>query len=1572
MRITLSKYITSFLCLSLLSVIYAQESVAVTTYTCQSGTTLNADGKTCEITYTATETSNPSASTFIVPPLVTELVVTATGSSGTSTTAASEGSVTNAYTGTIPGGKSARITAKLTTTPGYGFTVYVYKRTTMPNASIPTNYGTCKYVTTPAKAFAAGRGGGLARIGNIYSDIIAGGGGGAGCSSTAAGGAGGDAGLTSTSASAGGNATAGTSTGGAPGTDIAGGAGGTGTAGVQTINNGIKYGGGTPTNAYVPGGGGGGGYFGGGAGGASTGVTLPSSGGGGGSSRISNAILISESLVSGIDQASVYISYKLPIVPDAPGTPVVSANTGTPQSFNIAFTPPINSGSHPITSYTAILYIGGTATATKVIGASSPLKLALTSSPPSGTYTFRVFATSAAGDGPSSGDSNGIVVPFVSPATPPEAPTFTTISQTDSTTASVGFNLLTTAQLNGGTFSNYRVTAYLNGVATNISNTGTSSPISISGLTTGATYTFGITATTGAGTSPVTMSSAFTPSIPTLSGTPSAPTFTAANSPGNVTINFAAQSAPAGTSILSYTFTATPVGGGNPISMTVTPPFSSSYTLTGLAPGTSYSISYGATNQAGLGNQSTAATYTVPTPPSSPILTNVDLKFYSATGNVSFNKPSNDGGDTITAYTIYVYPSTGSSGSAANSSSTVETTTVTSTGAATYTKLVTLLHQVTGQTWYNYDSVTVTASNHYGESAPSNLLPLIPGQPGPVTVIGLGNSQITVSPNIPAASAYPDTMTISAYDQTASSASKLAFDYRKTTPAGPTPYQAEKDFGSPTHTYDPPSCIINLPATTCTISGLINNHNYNFIARAFNGSGGGIAGGWIATAVSPVDISSYAPTNVSASKVSGQNAATVSWSIPSYGAISSDTVTANIDTYTITAYSSTGETLVATTSSPSSYNFTGLTNGKSYTFSVKSHTNGFNSGGVTVNAGISAISNQSNSVLIADVPDVPAVPTVTYGGTVASLAFTTPSANGSAITSYIFEATPVGGGGALPTQTTTNLTSPYLFTGLSSTSSYTFKIKATNSIGSSAYSPSSSNPTSTLSVTPVDFSIIEGTATPLNFNKIFAVDGTQILPNTNNSNWSEPTCTSSYTSSSTSGTYPITCSGGNAGTLYSFSFIAGTLTVNAKTKVYVIPNSFTVSTGTPNIDFTKLYETTAQDTSTQVSPDSGNIGWVAPTCNISPAYDSSTTTAGTYDITCSGGNGGALYNLDFKYKGILKVNDSLTPPAAPSNLSISASGTSATLNFTAPSISGTPAYTSYTVTFTPIGGGTPITRTFNSPASSATISNLSSSSSYNVSLVANSSSGSSVPVYAALTTGSAGGGSGGAGSVVLPSAPIAPTNVIATPISKSGSNVVSVSFFSSATGGLQTIYRVTAYTNGVATNISNSGSSSPIIVTGLTPGVAYTFVVTATNIYGTSSLSNPSVTLVLDGQAQTSTGGKTTQEIPTKVGPSKMLKVFFNLNTSFVNAKSRVEIKKYVEFVKSHKGPYTIEVIGVVEPTPIQPFPVAQLSKARATSVAKLLKEAGLVGKYKIVGGGLTSFRGPKARYAQIVVTWAA
>ncbi|MBK8478757.1 MAG: fibronectin type III domain-containing protein [Opitutaceae bacterium] len=63
-----------------------------------------------------------------------------------------------------------------------------------------------------------------------------------------------------------------------------------------------------------------------------------------------------------------------------------------------------------------------------------------------------------------------------------------------------------------------------------------------------------------------------------------------------------------------------------------------------------------------------------------------------------------------------------------------------------------------------------------------------------------------------------------------------------------------------------------------------------------------------------------------------------------------------------------------------------------------------------------------------------------------------------------------------------------------------------------------------------------------------------------------------------------------------------------------------------------------------------------------------------------------------------------------------------------------------------------------------------------------------------------------------------------------------VSFTPPVNNGGDTItsYTVTAYLNGVATGITSTGTGSPLTITGLANGVAYTFVVTATNTIGTS------------------------------------------------------------------------------------------------------------------------------------------
>jgi hypothetical protein len=77
--------------------------------------------------------------------------------------------------------------------------------------------------------------------------------------------------------------------------------------------------------------------------------------------------------------------------------------------------------------------------------------------------------------------------------------------------------------------------------------------------------------------------------------------------------------------------------------------------------------------------------------------------------------------------------------------------------------------------------------------------------------------------------------------------------------------------------------------------------------------------------------------------------------------------------------------------------------------------------------------------------------------------------------------------------------------------------------------------------------------------------------------------------------------------------------------------------------------------------------------------------------------------------------------------------------------------------------------------------------------------------------------------------PAAPTNVTAT----AGNGQATVSFTAPVNSTGITGYTVTSYPG----NITATGTSSPIIVSGLTSGITYTFSVVATNAAGNSTAS---------------------------------------------------------------------------------------------------------------------------------------
>ena len=154
----------------------------------------------------------------------------------------------------------------------------------------------------------------------------------------------------------------------------------------------------------------------------------------------------------------------------------------------------------------------------------------------------------------------------------------------------------------------------------------------------------------------------------------------------------------------------------------------------------------------------------------------------------------------------------------------------------------------------------------------------------------------------------------------------------------------------------------------------------------------------------------------------------------------------------------------------------------------------------------------------------------------------------------------------------------------------------------------------------------------------------------------------------------------------------------------------------------------------------------------------------------------------------------------------------ATVTFTAPT-SKLPI-TSYTVTSSPGGF------TASGASSPLTVTGLASGTAYTFTVTATSAAGTS-------------SASSASNSITATTVPQAPTIGSAT----AGVQSASVPFTANATGGSAiTGYTVTSSPG----SLTGTGASSPITVSGLTAGTAYTFTVTATNANGTSAASSAS------------------------------------------------------------------------------------------------------------------------------------
>jgi hypothetical protein len=203
-----------------------------------------------------------------------------------------------------------------------------------------------------------------------------------------------------------------------------------------------------------------------------------------------------------------------PPPPAAPDAPVIGTAAAGNAQATVSFTPPATDGGAAITSYTVTAkdsknVANGGQTAT---GTGSPVTV--TGLTNGDVYTFTVTATNSVGTGPASSASNAVI-----PASAPGAPV---IGAATAGNAQATVNFLPPDSNGGASIASYTVTAtdHTNAARGGQTAAGTGSPVTVTGLTNGDSYTFAVTATNWAGTGPASSpSNAVTPEPP---GTPSA------------------------------------------------------------------------------------------------------------------------------------------------------------------------------------------------------------------------------------------------------------------------------------------------------------------------------------------------------------------------------------------------------------------------------------------------------------------------------------------------------------------------------------------------------------------------------------------------------------------------------------------------------------------------------------------------------------------------------------------------------------------------------------------------------------------------------------------------------------------------------------------------------------------------------------------------------------------------------------------------------------------------------------------------------------------------------------------
>lgn len=427
------------------------------------------------------------------------------------------------------------------------------------------------------------------------------------------------------------------------------------------------------------------------------------------------------------------------------------------------------------------------------------------------------------------------------------------------------------------------------------------------------------------------------------------------------------------------------------------------------------------------------------------------------------------------------------------------------------------------------------------------------------------------------------------------------------------------------------------------------------------------------------------PTGVSAT--GGVSDAIVTFAAPANGGSA-------ITGYTVTSNPAGGVDSNAGTTALT-HTITGLTNGTAYTFTVTAT----NSVGTSV---ASAASNAVTPVAAATVPSAPTIGTATAGNAQATVAFTAPtSSGGSAITGYTVTSIPAGGADSNANSTSLS----HAITGLTNGTSYTFTVKATNSVGSSVASAASNavTPSATLPTAPT--TAANAPANTIKFSVLTSIGvdiaGTNFFPG-----WGQAT---QYTATTIGGVETAEY------TALNYEGIALAANVNVSTAANVHFDVWTPDVTSLGFDLISPGPVQTQITKSLTLGQWNSID--IPLSSFSPV-----DLTNLFQLSFTGmapTTGGTIYVQNIYFWGTAAA---ATAPGAPTIGTATAGNGQATVAFSAPSSNGGAAITGYTVTSNPAGGAD---SGAGSTSLSHTITGLTNGTSYTFTVTATNSAGTS-------------------------------------------------------------------------------------------------------------------------------------------------------------------------------------------------------------------------------------------------------